>query len=239
MPEAPTQAVEYCSDLMQRQDEDRWLAARYAPDTLQTLLTALGAFILELHRIPGAISEPALGEIRLQWWREALDEIRIGKPPRAHPVVEAVAVTGLHRPEHAERLDGMIDAMTRMLYGETFTSAEELFGWFVQSDGAADAVAVIAAGGDEGLAQAASKAGAAFAMVREGAAVAPALAASIPDHALRIYREAAPTLKSAPSSAVPAMLHLSLTPIYVRLAGKSFPVRKRLRLFSAMAFSKF
>jgi phytoene synthase len=32
-------------------------------------------------------------EIRLTWWREALDEVFAGRPPRRHPVVEALAET--------------------------------------------------------------------------------------------------------------------------------------------------
>ncbi|WP_395073935.1 squalene/phytoene synthase family protein [Hyphococcus sp.] len=237
--QSSTQSMAYCSDLLRRQDEDRWLAARYAPEPLRCAMIALGAFGLELHRIPGAVSEPALGEIRLQWWREAFEEIRNGKPPRAHPVVEAVAATGLHHADYAPQIDGMIDAMTRPLYGEKHTSADNLTECLVKSDGAADGIAAALAGGDSALVEAAIKAGAAFAMAREGAAIAPNLAADLPAQSLRLYQEAAPSLANARSELVPAFLHLSLTPIYAKNAGKSFPIRKRLRLFLAMAVAKF
>jgi phytoene synthase len=239
MPQMPTQSLEYCSDLLHRQDEDRWLAARYAPEPLRNALIALGAFSLELHRIPGAVSEPALGEIRLQWWREAFDEIRSGKPPRAHPVVEALSATGLNSAVYAPQIDGMIDAMAHPLYGEGYSTVAELNKWLTQSDGAADAICVAIAGGDASIAQAAAKAGVAFAMAREGAAIASHLAGEMPEASLRVYKEAAPSLARAPAEVIPAVLHLSLTPLYVRLAGKSFPIRKRLRLFSAMAFANF
>jgi len=239
MPQLPTQSLEYCSGLLHRQNEDRWLAARYAPEPLRSALIAIGAFTLELHRIPGAVSEPALGEIRLQWWREAFDEIRSGKPPRAHPVVEALSATGFNSAVYAPQLDGMIDAMTHPLYREGFSTIAGLHEWLTQSDGAADAVCVLLAGGDASMAQAAAKAGAAFAMAREGAALAPNLAGEMPEAALRLYKEAAPWLANAPPEVVPALLHLSLTPIYARHAGKPFPICKRLRLFSAMAFANF
>lgn len=233
------QNVTYCADLMRRLDEDRWLAARYAPAPLQNTLLALGAFRLELRRIPLAVSEPALGEIRLQWWREALDELRAGQRPRAHPVVEALASTDLPQAQYAPRIDGMIDATAHLLYGEAFQSVQNLFEWLHQSDGAAEATAVTAAGGDETLARAVTEAGSAFALAREGAALAPALAGEIVDFAFPIYRTTSPTLAKAAQEFAPALLHLALTPAYLRRRGKAFPLYKRVRLFSAMAFSRY
>ncbi len=237
--QSPTQSIDYCSDLLHRQDEDRWLAARYAPEPLRSTLIALGAFSLELHRIPGAVSEPALGEIRLQWWRDTFVELRNGKPPRAHPVVEALAAAGLHHADYAPQFDGMINAMTRPLYGERYSSIDDLTEWLQQSDGAAEVVAVTAAGGDDALVKAAAKAGTAFAMAREGAAIAPNLASDLTERSLRLYREAAPSLATTSSEVASTLLHLSLTPLYARNPGKNFPIRKRLRLVSAMAFANF
>jgi phytoene synthase len=34
-----------------------------------------------------------MGEIRITWWREAMEEIAAGKPPRKHPNVEALAAS--------------------------------------------------------------------------------------------------------------------------------------------------
>src|SRR6185295_1373194 len=55
------------------------------------------------------VSQPLMGQIRLQWWRDALDEIDGGRV-RRHEVAEALAETikahALPRP----LLDGLIDA---------------------------------------------------------------------------------------------------------------------------------
>jgi len=56
-------------------------------------LIALLALDLELARIPHTVSEPLLGQMRLQWWRGALAETRQGSAP-AHPVAQALAETG-------------------------------------------------------------------------------------------------------------------------------------------------
>ncbi len=239
MPESQTLSRDHCSSLVRGQDEDRWLAAQYAKKPLQNALLALAAIRIELRRIPSQVSEPPLGEIRLQWWREGLEAIREGGAPQAHPVLEAAAATPLADPRWAGRLDEVIDASARPLYGEGFASVEDLGDWLRESEGALDAMAVEIAGGDEAIAEAAASAGVAFAMAREGAILAPRLADEIGAHATALYKAAAVTLSKAAPEVSPALLHLSLTPIYLRNGLARAPLRKRARLFAAMAFGRF
>ncbi|WP_084418614.1 squalene/phytoene synthase family protein [Henriciella litoralis] len=77
-------------DRMRTGDEDRWLSSRYAPLAERRALVALYAFCWELARVRLVVSEPALGAIRFQWWRDALQEIGDGETPRAHDVVGAL-----------------------------------------------------------------------------------------------------------------------------------------------------
>lgn len=95
-------------------------AAQVAPD--QTLATSFLApearagmitlilFTHELARARQAVSEPMLAAIRLQWWRDALDEIYTGKTVRAQPTAQALAETirafNLPRPW----FDALVDA---------------------------------------------------------------------------------------------------------------------------------
>ncbi|MCI4643792.1 MAG: squalene/phytoene synthase family protein [Hyphomonadaceae bacterium] len=74
-----------------RSDEDRWLSSRYAAQTERRALIALYALNLELARVRLVVSEPTLGAIRFQWWREALGEIGAGGPVRKHDVVQVLA----------------------------------------------------------------------------------------------------------------------------------------------------
>lgn len=79
---------------VRRADPDRWLASRFVADPVARAdLVALYAFNHELARATEAAREPLVQEIRLTWWREALDEVFAGRPPRRHPVVEALAET--------------------------------------------------------------------------------------------------------------------------------------------------
>jgi|CXWL01.1.fsa_nt_gi phytoene synthase len=77
--------------LVRRVDEDRWLASRFAPRDIRARLIAIYALNSEIARTAEVVREPAIGDIRLAWWREALAEIHAGKPPRAHPALQAYA----------------------------------------------------------------------------------------------------------------------------------------------------
>jgi 15-cis-phytoene synthase len=61
-----------CDALLKRDDRDRWLASLFAPASLRPHLHALYAFSLEIARVRQLVSEPALSEMRFQYWREVL-----------------------------------------------------------------------------------------------------------------------------------------------------------------------
>lgn len=239
MSETAADAQQYCADIVRERDEDRWLAAQYASAPLRRKLLALYAFHAELRRVPSMVSEPPLGEIRLQWWRDVLEEIRAGKPPRAHPVVEEIARAGLSSPNNEALIAEAIEANARPLYGEPFSTMDELEEWLGQADGAVDAIAALLSGGEKTFAKSVQRAGAGFAMAREGRTLAPRLKDEIRTRCIQIAKSAEGELRSAPTTIVPAILHLALTKPYARRSGNPFPVAKRLKLFSAMAFGVF
>ena len=50
----------------------------------------LFAFLETLRDIPERTTDPLMGEIRLRWWYEAIDEIEQGRAVRYHPLTEAL-----------------------------------------------------------------------------------------------------------------------------------------------------
>lgn len=80
---------DYCAKEVRNRDPDRWLTALFAPDARRPALLALYAFNLEIARARESVSQPMIGQIRLQWWREAWDGITLDQP-RKHPVVQAL-----------------------------------------------------------------------------------------------------------------------------------------------------
>ncbi len=100
--------LSYCARELRQLDHDRYLVGLFAPAARREELFALFAFNLELARTPEMVSEPMLGRIRLQWWRETLDGIAAGGKV-AHAVagpLTAALRSGLRRAE----LDKLIDA---------------------------------------------------------------------------------------------------------------------------------
>lgn len=80
---------DYCAAQVRRLDHDRYLTALFAPAADRAALLALYAFNTEISRVRASVSEPLIGQIRLQWWRDAIAEAAAGRP-RRHPVVEGL-----------------------------------------------------------------------------------------------------------------------------------------------------
>jgi phytoene synthase len=114
-------------NLVRRTDPDRWLSSRFiAGADARADVVALYAYDHELARAPKVTSNALLGEIRLTWWREALDEIFAGQPARQHPTVQALAgVVGRHGLPRGP-LEAMIDARYRELDPTPMGEAEVL-----------------------------------------------------------------------------------------------------------------
>lgn len=101
---------DYCAQEVRRFDSDRWLTALFAPDAKRPALLALYAFNSEIARVRESVTQPMIGQIRLQWWREAWEGVAAGRP-RQQPIVQA-----LHA--HCRNLDiadalALIDARER------------------------------------------------------------------------------------------------------------------------------
>lgn len=87
--------TETLDDLVRRVDPDRWLTTRFIADpAARADVIALYGLNYELARVAGGVSNALMGEIRITWWREAMEEIAAGKAPRKHPNVEALAASG-------------------------------------------------------------------------------------------------------------------------------------------------
>jgi phytoene synthase len=90
-------------------DPDRYAAAFFVPGPARRHLLALYAFNVELARVGERLSEPQLGEIRLQWWREALDRACAGEAT-GHPVADALGSTASACGLSQANLRALIDA---------------------------------------------------------------------------------------------------------------------------------
>lgn len=77
------------AEQVRRQDRDRFGTVLFAPAERREDLFGLYAFNCEVSRIREMVQEPLLGRIRLQWWRDTLQEAGAGKTV-AHPIARAL-----------------------------------------------------------------------------------------------------------------------------------------------------
>ena len=107
-----------CAQLVERGDPDRFAATMAAPVRARAVLFPLYAFNLEVARAPWLTQESMIAEMRLQWWRDALEEIREAGTVRRHEVV-----TPLGRvldAQSAGRLDRLVGARRWDIYRDAF-----------------------------------------------------------------------------------------------------------------------
>lgn len=113
--------IQACAALVQRGDPDRFVTVMAAPVDVRPQLFALYAFNVEVARAPWVTQEAMIGEMRLQWWCDALDEIAQGGPVRRHEVVTPLA--RVLTPDMAAQLDDLIAARRWDLYKDPFDDA--------------------------------------------------------------------------------------------------------------------
>jgi len=101
---------DYCLDQVRQGDRDRYLSLLFAPAAARGHLAAVAAFNLELARAREQTSESLLALIRLQWWREAIEEIRSGGKVRQHQVATALADATRAMDLDTDLMIGMIQA---------------------------------------------------------------------------------------------------------------------------------
>jgi phytoene synthase len=78
-------SVAACAELVERGDPDRFRAVMAAPVEARAQLLPLYAFNLEVARAPWVTQEPLIAEMRLQWWRDVVENAQSGAA-RAHEV---------------------------------------------------------------------------------------------------------------------------------------------------------
>jgi len=131
-------------------DPDRYMCALFSAPRQRGALFALLLFNAEIARVRDVVSEPMLGQIRLQWWREAIDEIYQGGGRRhevVDPLAEAIHSHGLTR-GYFERL---IDARETDLDDTPPESMDALQHYAEESAAPLVSLALEIAGADAGV----------------------------------------------------------------------------------------
>ena len=125
-------------------DHDRFLTLLFAPSAKRPALTALYAFNIEIARVTEVVTEPMMGHIRLQWWRETIEGLPRGET-RGHAAAEALHEAGALP---IEKLQTLIDARERDLSDDAFADMGALAEYAERTSSALMMIAAEILGGE-------------------------------------------------------------------------------------------
>ena len=123
-----------CAARVEQGDPARFRAAMAAPVDARRVLFPLYALNVEVARAPWVTQEPMIAEMRLQWWRDALEEIGAGGPVRRHEIVDALA--NILDPMGAKELDRLVAARRWDVYTDAFEDQGHLEQYISDTSGA-------------------------------------------------------------------------------------------------------
>lgn len=115
-------AYAHCFDVVREGDRDLWLASLFWPADARPHAHAILAFGLEVARVRDLVSDPTLGEIRYQFWRDILDNDASAGHPVAQALLDTVARYNLDR----ARLLALIEARSFDLYDDAMPNEAAL-----------------------------------------------------------------------------------------------------------------
>ncbi len=111
-------SLDACAERVARGDPDRFQSVMAAPVAARAKLLPIYAFNVEVTRAPWVTAEPMIAEMRLQWWRDVLEEIADGRPVRAHEI--ATPLADVLDPTAAQTLDHLVAARRWDVYKDAF-----------------------------------------------------------------------------------------------------------------------
>lgn len=112
-------SIDACAALVERGDPDRFAATMAAPVAARAPLFVLYAFNLEVARAPWVTKEAMIAEMRLQWWRDIVEQAGQGAT-RAHEVAGPLAVLIREKGLPTGVLDRLVEARRWDVYSDPF-----------------------------------------------------------------------------------------------------------------------
>ena len=102
--------LSYCGREVRKYDNDHFLAGLFTPADRREATFALYAFNLEIAKTREVVSEPILGQMRLQFWRDGIEAVYEDGPVPRHEVMEPLAQAARGLGLSRALFDKLIDA---------------------------------------------------------------------------------------------------------------------------------
>ncbi|KAL9974858.1 hypothetical protein ACROYT_G011954 [Oculina patagonica] len=90
-------ASQYCINLVRNLDYENYLCVLLLPKSSRASVFAVRAFNVELARIQDVVSEQTIGRMRLQFWRDSLENTFQGNPPQQPVALELAEAITKHK----------------------------------------------------------------------------------------------------------------------------------------------
>jgi 15-cis-phytoene synthase len=117
----------YVTELVRAADPERYLATLYAPEDRRRGLSALYGFNSEISSVRDRVREPMAGEIRLQWWRDAIAAAE--EEASGNPVADELRATIARYRLPRQAFDDMLAARVFDLYDDPMPDRTTLEGY--------------------------------------------------------------------------------------------------------------
>jgi len=106
-----------CRESVRTSDLDNLLCLAFLPRDVQAACLAVRAFNVEVGSAADKARDPKMAEMRLMWWKQALESAVEGSPP-AHPVADALCGAIRHFHLDPKLLEGLIEWRRRDLFAK-------------------------------------------------------------------------------------------------------------------------
>ncbi|XP_076331270.1 NADH dehydrogenase (ubiquinone) complex I, assembly factor 6 homolog sicily [Tachypleus tridentatus] len=84
--------AEYCADVLRKYDYENYLATLLLPKESRSAAIAIRAFNTELSQVKDMVSSTHAGTMRIQFWKDTLDQIFQGQPPQQPIALELARI---------------------------------------------------------------------------------------------------------------------------------------------------
>ncbi|KAL3858745.1 hypothetical protein ACJMK2_008999 [Sinanodonta woodiana] len=90
-------SADYCVNLVRKNDYENFLCCLLLPERLRPAGFAIRAFNVEIAQVRDVVSDKYRGIMRMQFWKDAIDNIFKGNPPHAPVALELAKVIEKHK----------------------------------------------------------------------------------------------------------------------------------------------
>ncbi len=118
----------YCTKLVRQYDKNRYLSGSLADSKRRQQLFSLYAFDIEINQIRDKISDAFPGEVRIQWWRDAITGNETGGVGN-HPIASALISTIENYQLPIDPICNLLEARTFDIYNDPMPTMHDLEGY--------------------------------------------------------------------------------------------------------------